>query len=62
MNIEMVANEENQDCTQCGKNQARRMKPLVSGAEEKVGYGAAENRSDNAEDDCPYEGQMDVHD
>jgi hypothetical protein len=62
VNVEVVANEENQDCAQCGKNQARWMKSFASRAEEQVGYGAAENRSDDAEDDCPYEGQMNVHD
>jgi hypothetical protein len=61
VNIEVVANEENQDRSQRRENQARRMISFVSGAEEQVGYGATENGSDNAEHDCPYERQVHVH-
>jgi hypothetical protein len=61
MDIEMVADEENQDSAQGRKNEAGWVISLVSGAEEQVSYGAAENRSDNAEHDCPHEGQVDVH-
>ena len=61
MNSELVANEENHDCAQCRKNEARRMISLISGANNQVGNGAAEERSNDAEHDGPREGQVHVH-
>jgi hypothetical protein len=61
MKIEPIANEENQDCAQCRKNEAGWMVSFVSGAKKQVGNAAAEERSDDAEHDCPHEAQVDVH-
>jgi hypothetical protein len=61
VNIEMVANEENQDSAQGRKNETGWVIPFVSRAKNQVGYGAAEDRSDDAEHDGPHEGQMHVH-
>jgi hypothetical protein len=61
MNIQLVANEENQDCAQRRKDEAGWMISFVSGAKNQVGNAAAEERSDYAEDHCPHEGQMHVH-
>jgi uncharacterized membrane protein len=61
MNVQLVANEENQDRAQCRENEAGWMISLVSGAKKQVGDAAAEERSDYAEDHCPHEGQVHVH-
>jgi hypothetical protein len=61
MNLQLIANEENQDRTQCGKNEARRMISLVCRPRKHVGNGAAKNRSDDAEHDSPEDRHMDVH-
>jgi hypothetical protein len=37
------------------------MVSFVSGAKKQVGNAAAEERSDDAEHDCPHEAQVDVH-
>jgi hypothetical protein len=61
MNIQVVANEEDQDSTQRGENEAGRMKPLVPGAKNDVSDSAAQERPNDAEHDCPHETQMNVH-
>ena len=60
MDIQLVGNEENEDRTQRRKDEAGWMIPFVSGAKEQVGNATAEERSDDAEDDRPNEGQMHV--
>jgi len=61
MNIQLIANEENQDRAQCGKNQACRMISVVCRAEKHVGNGAPQDRSDNAEHDRPEDRHVHVH-
>jgi hypothetical protein len=55
MNLQLKANEENQDRAQCGKNEAGGMISFVSRAHKHMGNGAAEDRSDDAERDRPEE-------
>jgi len=43
MNLQLIANEENQDRTQCGKNEASGMISFVCRARKHVGNGAAED-------------------
>jgi hypothetical protein len=61
MNLQLVANEENQDRAQCGKNEASGVISLVSRAKNDVGNAAAEKRSDDTEHDCPGHRQMHMH-
>jgi hypothetical protein len=61
MNLQLVANEENQDRAQCGKNEASRMVPFVCRARKHVANAAADDRSDDAEGGCPEDRHMDVH-
>ena len=61
MNLQLIANEENQDRAQCGKNEAGGMISVVCRARQHVGNAAADDRSDDAEDDRPEDGYMLVH-
>ena len=62
MNLELVADEEDQDRAQRGEDDAGGMKALVFRARKDVGKAAAEDRSDHAENECPHQRQMLVHD
>jgi len=53
MNLQLIADVENQDRAQCGKNEAGGMISFVFGARKHVSNGAAEDRSDDAEHDRP---------
>ena len=57
MNIQLIANVENEDRAQCGKNDAGGMVSFVCGARKHVGNGAAEDRSDDAEHGRPEDGK-----
>jgi|SRR5580658_3183459 hypothetical protein len=61
MDLQFIANEENQDRAQGGKNEARRMVPFVCRARKHVANAAADDRSDDAEHGCPEHRHMDVH-
>jgi hypothetical protein len=61
MNLQLIANEENQDRAQCGKNEASRMIPLVCWARKHVGNTATDDRSDDAEHDRPEDRYVHVH-
>jgi hypothetical protein len=61
MNVQLIAKEENQDGAQCRKNEPGWMKSFVPRAQKHVGNGAAEDRSNDADHDCPEESHMDVH-
>src|SRR5271165_1860821 len=61
MNLQLVANEENQNRAQCGKNEASGVIPIVSRAKNDVGNAAAEKRTDDAEHDCPSHRQVLMH-
>ena len=61
MDFQLVANVENHDRAQCGKNEASGVIPIVSRAKNDVGNAAAEKRSDDAEDDCPGHRQVHMH-
>ncbi len=61
MNLQFIANEENQDRAQCGKNEAGGMISFVCRARKHVGNGAADDRSDNAEHDRPEDRHMHMH-
>ena len=61
MDVQLMANEENQDGAQCRKNEASGMISFVLRAKNHVGNAAAEDRSDDAEHDCPKEGNVRVH-
>ena len=62
MDIQLVADEENQDRAERGEKNAGWMKALVSGANNQVGDGSAKERSNDAKNDCPRKRQMNVHD
>ena len=53
MNLQLMANEENQDRAQCGKNEASRVISFVCRARKHVANAAADDRSDDAEHGCP---------
>ena len=53
MNLQLIADVENQDRAQCGKNEAGGMISFVFRARKHVSNGAAEDRSDDAEHDRP---------
>jgi hypothetical protein len=61
MNFQLIANEENQDRAQCGKNEAGGMISFVRRARKHVGNAAADDRSDNAEHGRPEDRHMHVH-
>ena len=61
MNVQLIANEENQDRAQCGKNEAGGMISAVCRAPKHVGNGAADDRSDDAEHDRPEDRHVRVH-
>jgi len=61
MNVQLIANEEDQDRAQRGKNQAGGMILFVCRAQKHVSNGAPKDRSDDAEHDCPENRHMHVH-
>ena len=61
MNLQLKANEQNQDRAQCGKNESGGMISFGCRARKHVGYGAADDRSDDAEHDRPEDRHMHVH-
>ena len=61
MNVQLMANEENQDRAQYGKNEAGGMIPLIRRARKHVANTAANNRSDDAEHDRPNDRNVYVH-
>ena len=61
MVVQLNANEENQDRAKCGKNEARGMKSFVCRVRKHVGNRAADDRSDDAEHDCPENRHVHVH-
>ena len=61
MDFQLEANEEDQDRTQCGKNEAGGMVSLVLRAKNHVANAAAKEGSDDAKNDCPEHRQVLVH-
>jgi hypothetical protein len=61
MNIQLIANEENQNRAQCGQNEAGGMISFICRARKHVGNPAADDRSDDAEHDCPENRYVHVH-
>jgi hypothetical protein len=61
MNVQLIANEENQDRAQCGENDAGGMISAVCWAPKQVGNGAADDRSDDAKHDRPEDRHVRVH-
>jgi hypothetical protein len=61
MNLQLIANEENQDRTQRGKNEASGMISFICRARKHVGNGTAEDRPDDAQHDRPEDRHVDVH-
>jgi hypothetical protein len=61
MNLQLIANEENQDRTHSGKDEAGGMIAFVFRARKHVGDGAADDRSDDAKHNRPEERYMHVH-
>src|ERR1700693_3210104 len=62
MNIQLKANEKNQDRAQCGKNETGGMISLGCRAGKNVGNAAADDPSDDAEHDRPENRYVHVHD
>jgi len=61
MNLQLIANEENQHCAHCGENKAGGVISFVSRARKDVSDGATEDRSDNAKDNRPKYRHVRVH-
>jgi len=61
MNVQFVANEENQNRAQRGKNESGGMISLVPRAQEHMGKSAPEERSDDAENNRPEDRHVHMH-
>lgn len=61
MNVQLIANVENQDRAQRGKNQAGGVEAIVCRARKNVGDGTPKDRSDDAKYDCPEVRYVDMH-
>ena len=61
MNVQLIANEENQDRSQRGENQAGRMVSFICGTREHVSNGAPNDRSDDAQYDRPEDRNVHMH-
>ena len=61
MDIQLDANVENQDRAKGRKNEAGGMKSFVCRVRKHVGNRAANDRSDDAEHDCPENRHVHVH-
>ena len=61
MDIQLEANVENQDRAKGGKNEAGGMKSSGCRVRKHVGNRAANDRSDDAEDNCPENRHVYVH-
>src|SRR5579864_8773169 len=61
MNVQLIANEQDQDRAERGKNEASGMKSLVCRARKHVANAAANDRPDDAEHDGPEERHVHVH-
>ena len=59
--IQLDANVENQDRAKRGKNEAGGMKSFVCRVRKHVGNRAADDRSDDAQHDCPKNRHVHVH-
>jgi hypothetical protein len=62
VNLQLVANEEEQDRTQRGENDASRMKSGIGRPRKHVGDRAADDRPDDTENDRPENRHVNVHD
>ena len=60
-NPQLIANEQNQDRAQRGKNEAGGMVSFVCRARKHVANAATDDRADDAEHDCPEERYVHVH-
>ena len=61
MDIQLNANVEDQDRAKCGKNEAGGMISSGYRARKHVGNRAADDRSDDAQHDCPENRHVHVH-
>ena len=61
MDVQFETNVEDQDRPKCGKNEAGGMKSSGCRVRKHVSNGAADDRPDNAEHDCPENRHVDVH-
>ena len=61
MNLQLIANEENQDRAQGGKNEAGWMIAFVCRARKHVTNAATDDRSDDPEHDRPENRYVHVH-
>jgi len=61
MNVQLIANEENQDRAQRGQNEAGRMISFVCRARKHMSNAAADDRSDDAEHNRPEDCYVHVH-
>jgi hypothetical protein len=61
MNLQLIANVEKQDRSQCRKNEASRVISFVCRARKHVANAAADDRPNDAEHGCPEDRHMDVH-
>ena len=62
MDLQLMANEENEDCAQGRKDEAGGMVTFVSGTRKHVGDGSTEDRPDDSEHDRPKDRHVCMHD
>ena len=62
MYFQLIANEENKDSAQGGKDNAGGMKTFIGWAPKEVGNGPADNRAENSEHNCPEDRHVNVYD
>lgn len=62
MDLQLVADEEDQDRAKCGKDQTGRMVSFIRRPRKHVRHGSPEDRPDNAEHDRPEYRDVLVHD
>ena len=62
MNLQFVANKEDQDRAECGKDEAGGMVPFVCRPRKHVGDRATDDRSNDPEHNRPENRHVGVHD
>ena len=59
--LQLIADKENQDRAECRKNETGGMISFICRARKHVGNSTADDRSDDAEHDCPQNRHVYVH-
>ena len=62
MDVQLVADEQNEDRAERRKDNARRMEAWVAGLRKNMSDGSTKKRTDDAERNCPEDRHVYVHD